>query len=101
MQDVKRTPGLLLFSLGFYVKLYEGTINFQYRFLKVISVSGIFSSFIMSNLLKMVAISMKHKISKKSHIFQFFDEGFVTNFMKKLPFLIQISNVHVSICYIA
>ena len=38
-------------SLGFYVKLYEGTINFQYVFLKLISGSRIFSSFIISNLL--------------------------------------------------
>ena len=35
MQNVKRTLVLLLFSLGFYVKLYEGTINFQYIFLKM------------------------------------------------------------------
>ena len=35
MQDMKRTPVLLLFSLGFYVKFYEGTINFEYIFLKV------------------------------------------------------------------
>ena len=30
MQNMKRTLVLLLFSLGFYVKLYEGTMNFQY-----------------------------------------------------------------------
>ena len=35
MQNVKKTLVLLLFSLGFYVKFYEETINFQYIFLKV------------------------------------------------------------------
>ena len=35
MQNAKKTPVLLLFSLGFYVKLYEETINFQCIFLKV------------------------------------------------------------------
>ena len=30
MQDVKGTPVLLLFSLCFYVKLYDGTITFKY-----------------------------------------------------------------------
>ena len=35
MENAKRTPVLLLFSLGLYVKLYEGTINFQHIFLTV------------------------------------------------------------------
>ena len=42
MQDMKRTPVLLLFSLGFYAKRYEGAINFQYIFLKLISGSWMF-----------------------------------------------------------
>ena len=39
---MKRTPVLLLFSLDFCVNFYEETINFQYIFLKFISVSRIF-----------------------------------------------------------
>ena len=32
---MKRTRVLLLFAHGFYVNLDEGTMNFQYMFLKV------------------------------------------------------------------
>ena len=51
MQNAISAPVLLLFLLGFYVKLYEGTINFQYIFLQFISESRIFSSFMILNLL--------------------------------------------------
>ena len=39
IQNVKRTLVLLLLLLGFYVKLFEGTINFQYIFLKLTPVT--------------------------------------------------------------
>ena len=51
MQNAKRWPVLLLFSLSFDVKLYEVTINFQYKFCKFISRSTVFPSFMMCNLL--------------------------------------------------
>ena len=75
----------------------------QYIFLKLISRSRVFSSFMISNKLVSKCWSFQYntKFGKKSHIFECFDEAFVKNFMKKLPFLIQISKVHVSICYIA
>ena len=48
---MKRTPVLWLFSLGFYVKLYEVVTTFQFKFLKSILGSSIFSSFTISSLL--------------------------------------------------
>ena len=87
MQDVKRTLVLLLFSLGFYVKLYEGTINFQYIFLKFISGSRTFSSFMISNLLLLKWRLFKYnwKFEKKPY-FLMFGEAFFKNVMKRLPF---------------
>ena len=77
MQNVKRRLVLLLFSLDFYVKLYEGTINFQYIFLKLISWSRIFSSFMISNLLvlKWRPFQFGKKIGKKP-IFLMFSQSF-------------------------
>ena len=73
MQNVKRRLVLLLFSLDFYVKLYEGTINFQYIFLKLISWSRIFSSFMISNLLvlKWRPFQFGKKIGKKPNFLMF------------------------------
>ena len=71
MQNVKRTPVLLLFSLGIYVKHHEVTINFQYRFLKFISGSRNFSSFTISNLLvlKWQPCQYNTKFGKKAIFF--------------------------------
>ena len=82
-----------------FMKKLSGSIYI----LKLISRSRVFSSFMISNKLVSKCWSFQYntKFGKKSHIFECFDEAFVKNFMKKLPFLIQISKVHVSICYIA
>ena len=68
---MKRTPVLLLFSLGVYVKLYERTINFQYIFLKFISGSMIVSGFMISNrlVLKWHSFQYKGKLEKKPIFF--------------------------------
>ena len=70
MQNAISAPVLLLFLLGFYVKLYEGTINFQYIFLQFISESRIFSSFMILNLLvlKQWPLYIAQSL-KKSHTF--------------------------------
>ena len=98
----EKTLVLLFFSLDSYVKLYEGIINSQYIFLKCISGSGIFSSFMISNLLILKSLVLKvfnitQNLGKKAIFFNVL----TCYLMKKLPFLIQISNVHVSICYTA
>ena len=68
---MKRPPVLLLFSLVFYVKLYEGTINFKCIYLEFISGSRVCSSFIISNplVLKWRPFQYNKKFGKKAIFF--------------------------------
>ena len=99
---MKRTPVLLLFSLGFYVKLYEGTINLQYIFLKFTWRSRILTSFMISNLrvLKWRPFQYNSKFGKKAIFFKVLTKLLLKTLWKSYLFLIHISKVHISICNI-